>query len=73
MEIKSAALKKTNEQYIFIYNENSRAETLRILGKFASNPELNFTWFDAAVLAQKIRIESLESKTNSKPFVDNDS
>ena len=34
------------------------AETLRVLGRYASNPELSFTWYDAAVLSQKIRQES---------------
>ncbi|MDR0336124.1 MAG: hypothetical protein LBI18_03440, partial [Planctomycetaceae bacterium] len=46
------------ERYVFLYNENHRAETLRILGRYASNPELSFTWYDAAVLSQKIRQES---------------
>ena len=29
-----------------------------MLGRYASNPELSFTWYDAAVLSQKIRQES---------------
>ena len=29
-----------------------------MLGRYASNPELSFTWYDAAVLSQKIRRES---------------
>ena len=28
------------------------------LGRYASNPELSFTWYDAAVLSQKIRQEN---------------
>ena len=28
------------------------------LGRYASNPELSFTWYDAAVLSQKIRQDS---------------
>jgi hypothetical protein len=39
----------------------SRAETLRTLGRFASNPQLSFTWYDAAVLSQKIRQETLRT------------
>ena len=31
------------------------AEALRTLGRYASNQELSFTWYDAAVLSQKIR------------------
>ncbi len=26
-----------------------------MLGRYASNPELSFSWYDAAVLSQKIR------------------
>jgi hypothetical protein len=49
------ALVKGNERYIFLYDDDRRAETLRTLGRFASNPELSFNWFDAAVLSQKVR------------------
>ncbi|MDR0611310.1 MAG: hypothetical protein LBG58_14470 [Planctomycetaceae bacterium] len=57
-DINVLALVKGEERYVFLYNENHRAETLRILGRYASNPELSFTWYDAAVLSQKIRQES---------------
>ena len=33
----------------------SSALALRVLGRYASNPELSFSWYDAAVLSQKIR------------------
>jgi hypothetical protein len=59
-DIKVIALIKGSEQYVFLYDENNRAETLRTLGRYASNPELSFTWYDAAVLSQKIRQESLQ-------------
>ncbi len=48
------ALAKGTERYVFLYDHASRAETLRILGRYASNPELSFTWYDAAMLSQKI-------------------
>ena len=54
-DINVLALVKGEERYIFLYDEAHRAETLRTLGRFASNPELSFTWYDAAVLSQKIR------------------
>jgi hypothetical protein len=57
-DVKVIALVKGEEQYVFLYNESNRAETLRLLGRYASNPELSFTWYDAAVLSQKIRQES---------------
>ena len=49
------ALVKGIERFVFIYDDERRTETLRTLGRFATNPELNFTWHDAAVLSQKIR------------------
>ena len=57
-EINVLALVKGAERYVFLYDDASRAEALRVLGRFASNPELSFTWYDAAVLSQKIRQES---------------
>ncbi len=57
-DINVLALVKGSERYVFLYDDSSRAETLRVLGRFASNPELSFTWYDAAVLSQKIRQES---------------
>ena len=57
-DINVLALVKGEERYVFLYDDASRAETLRVLGRYASNPELSFTWYDAAVLSQKIRQES---------------
>lgn len=54
-DINVLALVKGEERYVFLYNDSNRAETLRILGRYASNPDLSFTWYDAAVLSQKIR------------------
>lgn len=60
-DINVLALVKGSERYVFLYDDESRAETLRVLGRYASNPELSFTWYDAAVLSQKIRQESQRS------------
>jgi hypothetical protein len=57
-DINVLALVKGAERYVFLYDDASRAEALRTLGRYASNPELSFTWYDAAVLSQKIRQES---------------
>lgn len=54
-DINVLALVKGEERYIFLFDDDHRTETLRTLGRFASNPELSFTWYDAAVLSQKIR------------------
>jgi hypothetical protein len=54
-ELNVLALIKGAERYVFIYDDASRAEALRALGRWASNPELSFSWYDAAVLSKKIR------------------
>jgi hypothetical protein len=65
-EINVLALVKGSERYVFLYDDTSRAETLRVLGRYASNPELSFTWYDAAVLSQKIRQESRKMVHNRR-------
>jgi hypothetical protein len=60
------ALVKGEERYVFLYDDESRAETLRVLGRFASNPELSFTWYDAACLSQKIRQDSERKKLKNR-------
>lgn len=54
-EINVLALVKGVEQYIFFFDDSNRTETLRMLGRYAANPELSFTWYDAAILSEKIR------------------
>lgn len=65
-DINVLALVKGSERYVFLYDDSSRAETLRTLGRYASNPELSFTWYDAAVLSQKIRQESRKFSSESR-------
>jgi hypothetical protein len=43
------------EQYVFLYREDRLIDCLRALGRFASNPELSFTWGDAATLGLEMR------------------
>lgn len=49
------ALVKDGERFIFLYDDHSTPQVLQTLGKFAADPELCFTWYDAAVLSQKVR------------------
>ena len=61
-DINVLALVKGEERYIFLFNDDNRSEALRTLGKYASNSELSFSWYDAAVLSQKVR----RAKSNSE-------
>lgn len=53
--INVVALVKDAERYIFLYDSESAPTLMQTLGRFAGNPELSFTWYDAAVLSQKVR------------------
>lgn len=58
-------LTKGDEKYFFIYAPGcdvSRSECLQTLGRFASNPDLSFSWLDAATLSQMVRKQGMEAK-----------
>jgi hypothetical protein len=54
-EVNVVALVRGEEQYVFVFDEARRTELLRLLGRYAADPELAFNWYDAAILSQKIR------------------
>lgn len=54
-EINVLAMMKGEERYVFLYDDKNRVETLRTLGRYAADPQLSFTWYDAAVMSKKIR------------------
>ena len=54
-EINVLALVKGEDRYLFLFDDVRRDETLRQLARFAANPELDFSWYDAAMLSRKIR------------------
>jgi hypothetical protein len=54
-EINVLALVKGEERFIFLFDDQNRDETLRQLARFAADPELDFSWYDAAMLSRKIR------------------
>jgi len=49
------ALVKDSERYVFLYDDESVATLLQTLGRYAADKSLSFTWYDAAVLSQKVR------------------
>lgn len=54
-DINVIALVKGGERYVFLFDDDSREETLRTLARYAADPDLSFSWYDAATLAQKVR------------------
>jgi hypothetical protein len=49
------ALVKDSERYVFLYDAASGEELLDTLGKYASDDDLSFSWYDAAMLSQRVR------------------
>jgi hypothetical protein len=66
------ALVKDSERYVFLYDEESAATLLRTLGKYASDRELSFSWYDAAVLSQKIRRLARENQERAEMLGESD-
>ena len=61
-DINVVALVKGSERYVFLYDDDSRTETLRTLNRYASDPKHSFSWYDASVLGQKVR----QNKSHSR-------
>jgi hypothetical protein len=51
------ALIKGHERYVLLYTAATRAEALRTLGRWASEPELSLNWRDAAEVCMEIKKE----------------
>ncbi len=49
------ALVLDGHRYVFLYDDDSVENVLATLAEYASDPELDFTWYDAAVLSQRVR------------------
>lgn len=60
--INMVALCKGEERYVFLFDDAHRAEILRMLGKWAANIDLSFSWYDAATLSQRVRLENAKAQ-----------
>ena len=59
---------RSNEEvYAWSFCDHQVAAILRSIGLLASNPELDFDWYDAAVVSKEIRERATEAnKSKSK-------
>lgn len=64
-EVNVLALVKDQERFVFLYDAHSIDTLLEQLGSFAADPDLSFTWYDAAVLSQRVR--RLREQTDRNP------
>jgi len=49
------AIAKDGERFLFLYDDDSVEELIRVLGQYAADTELNFSWYDAALLSKRIK------------------
>lgn len=68
-DINVLALVKGNERYVFLFDDDHREDVLRTLGRFASNPDLSFTWYDAAMMSQKVRQVTEDPNAYNSRFI----
>jgi len=66
-EFNILALIKGDERFVFVYDDESRAELIDALRDQAADPRLTLSWFDAAVLTEKAREQALANLTTEKP------
>ena len=64
-EMNVLALVKNSERYVFLYDDDSTESVLQKLGQYAADEELSFSWYDAAVLSQKVRRLKEETIANT--------
>lgn len=55
IDVNQIILIKGKERYVFYYEDHQLAEVQRHFGRFAANPELSFSWYDAAVMSHRVR------------------
>lgn len=65
-EINVLALVKGEERFIFLFDDGNRDTTLRQLAHFAADPEIDFSWYDAAMLSRKIR-DAVPQEDDAEP------
>ena len=53
--LQEVTLKKEGQTYIFRFDAASHPALLGVLGRFAADAQLNFSWHDAVVVCKKVR------------------
>ena len=50
-----AALVRDGEVWVVVWPPDRSDAALRVVGQWAANPDLRFTWYDAAAMCRQIR------------------
>lgn len=63
------ALVRDGQRYVFLYDDHSVETVLSKFAEFASDCELDFTWYDAAMLSQRVRqLQTAEEDAEAEDF-----
>ena len=69
------ALVRDEHRFVFVYDDHSIDTLLVTLSEYAEDPELEFSWYDAAKLSQRVRemlaqleLPGGESELSSRAF-----
>lgn len=54
-ELNVLALVKGDERFIFVYDDDSKAELIDDIRDKAADPAVALNWFDASVLTERVR------------------
>jgi hypothetical protein len=54
-DVNILALVRGHEKYVWLYRDDQLSDLQRSFGRAASNPDLSFTWHDAAICSQRAR------------------
>lgn len=54
-ELNVLALHKGMEHYLFLYEDESVPSLVDLFRRYASDSDISFNWFDAAVLTEKCK------------------
>ena len=66
-ELNVLALIKGDEQYVFVYDDDSREPLIDAFRDTAADPRYSFTWFHAAVLTEKAREQARKNRALLPP------
>lgn len=61
------ALVKGAERFVFVYDDDSRPETIAAIRDQAADPAVSLNWFDAAVLTERARQQARVPTAEDSP------
>ena len=60
------AIVRREQRYMWVYDSKHQADVIRSMSRYACDPDLDFTWYDAAMLTQKVRKQVKEESKNAR-------